>query len=151
MKRKSFALKRIFSLLLLLLCSMSLYAGSLEEAILRYTNEYRASKGKPALQLSGAASAQAEEHSRNMAKGRTPFGHQGFQERVSNVSRKSGRVAAAAENVAYGQMDAEEVVRGWIKSKTHRRNMLGDYNKIGIGAAKGKNGTLYFTQLFLKQ
>lgn len=127
------------------------FAGSLEEAILKYTNEYRRSKGKPALISDPAATAQAQTHSRNMARGETSFGHSGFRDRVNAVSRKSGRVAAAAENVAYGQQDAEEVVKGWIKSKVHRKNMLGDYNKIGIGTARSKKGTLYFTQLFIQQ
>ena len=153
MKSIAFCWKKYITLsLFALLCSInSLYAGSLEDAILKYTNEYRQSKGKPALQRNAAAADQAENHSRNMASGRTAFGHSGFSERVKAVSRRSGKISAAAENVAYGQPDAESVVKGWIKSKQHRKNMLGNYNQIGIGVAKNKNGTLYFTQLFLKQ
>lgn len=152
MKHTRFSWKYIvLSLFTLLFTVPSLYAGSLEDAILRYTNDYRKSQGKPPLQSDAAAAAQAENHSRNMAKGKTGFGHSGFQERVNVVSRRSGRVSAAAENVAYGQQDAASVVKGWIRSKQHRRNMLGNYNKIGIGVAKSRDGTLYFTQLFLKQ
>lgn len=152
MKKTSPRKKWFLFLLLLLSCGMRYsYAGSLEEDILKYTNEYRRSKGKPALQTDPAATTQAAQHSRNMAKGKTAFGHDGFKERVDAVSRKSGPVSAAAENVAYGQLDAEQVVKGWIKSKVHRKNMLGDYNRIGIGAAKSRDGTLYFTQLFIKQ
>jgi uncharacterized protein YkwD len=141
----------ILSLFALFLAIPSLHAGSLEEAILRYTNEYRRSQGKPPLQRDAAAAEQAEKHSSNMARGKTGFGHSGFKERVNAVSGASGRVSAAAENVAYGQQDAESVVKGWIRSKQHRKNMLGNYNKIGIGVAKSRDGTLYFTQLFLKQ
>lgn len=141
---------------LLLCCLFTLYAansyaGSLEKDILRYTNAYRQSQGKPPLKLEDAASEQAEAHSKDMAKGRSGFGHSGFNERVTAVTGQIGRVSAAAENVAYGDLDARQVVDGWIKSKGHRKNMLGNYNLIGIGVAKGRNGMLYFTQLFLKQ
>lgn len=149
MSRRLFALVLLFGLTLL--AAPRVFAGSLVDDILRYTNEYRQSKGKPPLTLNSEASDQAEEHSRDMARGRTGFGHEGFNDRVGTVSKQIGRVAAAAENVAYGDMDARQVVNGWIKSKGHRKNMLGNYNLIGIGVAKGKGGQLYFTQLFLKQ
>ncbi|WP_118975598.1 CAP domain-containing protein [Taibaiella koreensis] len=126
------------------------FAGSLIDDILRYTNEYRQSKGKPPLELDNEASDQAEAHSRDMAKGRNGFGHEGFNDRVKAVSNSVGKVSAAAENVAYGDMNARQVVDGWIKSKGHRKNMLGDYNLIGIGVAKGRDGALYFTQLFIR-
>ncbi|SHM70509.1 Uncharacterized conserved protein YkwD, contains CAP (CSP/antigen 5/PR1) domain [Chitinophaga jiangningensis] len=125
--------------------------GTLEEQILFYTNKFRASKGLKPLQLDSYCSQQAQRHSRDMANGSTGFGHEGFEERVANISKKLGRVNAAAENVAYGTLDAEEVVNGWIKSPGHRRNMLGDYNTIGIGAAKGNGRITFFTQVFIKK
>lgn len=124
--------------------------GSLPEQILYYTNKFRESKGLKPLQLDATISAQALNHSKAMAKGNTGFGHEGFEERVANISKVKGRVAGAAENVAYGTLDAEGVVNGWIKSPGHRKNMLGDYTLIGIGAAdKGK--ITFFTQVFIKQ
>ncbi|SEA19295.1 Uncharacterized conserved protein YkwD, contains CAP (CSP/antigen 5/PR1) domain [Chitinophaga terrae (ex Kim and Jung 2007)] len=124
--------------------------GSLEEQILYYTNKFRQSKGLKPLQLDAAISAQARNHSKDMASGRTGFGHEGFEERVATISKTKGRVAGAAENVAYGTLDAEAVVNGWIKSPGHRKNMLGDYNLIGIGAAD-KGRITFFTQVFIKQ
>ncbi|MEC5143757.1 CAP domain-containing protein [Chitinophaga sp. 212800010-3] len=124
--------------------------GSLEEEILYYTNKFRQSKGLKPLQLDPLISQQARNHSRDMASGNTGFGHEGFEERVAYISKKMGRVASAAENVAYGTLDAEAVVNGWIKSPGHRRNMLGDYNLIGIGTAE-KGRLTFFTQVFIKQ
>jgi len=125
--------------------------GSMEEQILYYTNKFRKSKGLPPLQLNETISREARDHSRDMASGRTGFGHEGFEERVDHVSKKLGRVASAAENVAYGNLDAAGVVNGWIKSPGHRRNMLGNYNLIGIGAARGKGKIIFFTQVFIKK
>lgn len=124
--------------------------GSMDEQILYYTNKFRQSKGLKPLQLDASISQQARRHSQDMANGSTGFGHEGFEERVANVSKKMGRVSSAAENVAYGTLDAEAVVNGWIKSPGHRKNMLGDYTMIGIGTAD-KGRITFFTQVFIKQ
>ncbi|MFA6058474.1 MAG: CAP domain-containing protein [Taibaiella sp.] len=137
--------------ILLLASSVSAFASSMEREILRYTNEFRQSKGKSILIMENTINAQAEKHSMNMARGKTSFGHQGFKDRVNAIKSKAGFISAAAENVAYGNMSAKEVVQGWINSPTHRKNLLGDFTHIGIGVAGNKNGRLYFTQLFIKK
>ncbi|MDD4111103.1 MAG: CAP domain-containing protein, partial [Clostridia bacterium] len=39
----------------------------------------------------------------------------------------------------------------WMNSPGHRANILNrSFTEIGVGAAKKSNGTLYWTQLFLK-
>jgi uncharacterized protein YkwD len=86
-----------------------------------------------------------------MANGRTAFGHDGFEARIEDISKKMGRVTAAAENVAYGNLSSEAVVDGWIKSPGHRKNMLGNFTLIGIGTAKGKGNIVYFTQIFISK
>jgi uncharacterized protein YkwD len=95
--------------------------------------------------------AQARVHSRNMAQGRTAFGHAGFQQRM----RASGvAYSSAAENVAYNQGysdPAAQAVAGWIKSEGHRRNIVGDFNLTGIGAVTNKTGMCYFTQIFIRR
>lgn len=136
---------------LLLASTVNVFASSIEKEILRYTNDFRQSKGKSILIMEDIINVQAEKHSINMAKGKSPFGHQGFQDRVKAIKSASGFISAAAENVAYGNMTAKEVVQGWIKSPTHRKNMLGNYTHIGIGVAGNKNGRLYFTQVFIKK
>lgn len=128
----------------------TLWAGSLEDDILKYTNQYRQAQGKPALRSNAAVQEQAAAHSRNMSKGKVPFGHNGFNSRTKAVAKETGHVSAAAENVAYGHLDAKAVVQGWINSKTHRKNLLGNYTLIGIGTARSRDGTIYYTQLFIK-
>ncbi len=126
-------------------------SGGMEEDILYYVNKFRKSKGLSALTLNETLSAEARGHSRSMASGRTAFGHDGFESRIDDISKKLGRVSAAAENVAYGNLDAEGVVNGWIKSPGHRKNMLGNFNLIGIGTAPGRGNITYFTQIFVSK
>ena len=123
--------------------------ATMNEQILKLVNEHRKSIGKGALQMTDAASAQALQHSIDMMKGRTPFGHEGFDNRVDAVKKTIGFINAAAENVAYGQMSAEEVVDGWLHSPGHKTNIEGDYNLTGIGISQNSNGVIYFTQIFV--
>lgn len=125
--------------------------GNMEEGILANINAYRRSKGLAELQVTGSANRQAAEHSRNMATGAVSFGHDGFQQRVTNIVNVIGRVSASAENVAFGQQTARQVVDGWLKSSGHRRNIEGNYNLTGIGVYSASNGNMYFTQIFLKK
>jgi len=55
----------------------------------------------------------------------------------------------SGENLAAGQMSAAEVVRGWMDSPGHRRNILNpDFGRLGIGVTMDDDGRIYWTQLF---
>lgn len=124
----------------------------MEKGILYYVNEHRKSIGKPALQMLDAANAQAAIHSRNMAQKKTPFSHDGFETRVATINKQTAsNYGGAAENVAYGEMTAEEVVDGWLHSPGHKKNIEGNYNLTGIGVSKDRNGTVFYTQIFLRK
>lgn len=137
------------SFFLLLFSSFSLSAQSIREDVLKYTNELRRSKGLPALEMKDGLNELAQEHSSNMAKGKTSFGHDGFMQRQQAAHKFFSTINAFAENVAYGAKTGKEVVKGWQRSPGHRRNMLGKYRYIGIGVARNKKGTLYYTQVFV--
>ena len=164
---RKLTLLMIFSILSLnlLACSRSTAPGDSTQAtrsddennremakdILYYTNKFRASQGKPPLLLDATCSGQAFKHSKAMATGATAFGHDGFEQRIANLTTVFGNIPGAAENVAYGNLDAEQVVNGWIKSPGHRKNMLGDFDRIGIGSAHSSRDPriIYFTQVFI--
>jgi uncharacterized protein YkwD len=118
--------------------------------ILIFVNEYRRSKGLPALQPNSFISSVALGHSRDMLTGKSPFGHDGFRQRINVISSRLGKLHVAAENVASGPMGAREVVDGWLHSPGHRRNIEGDFRLTGIGLAEGRNGMIYFTQIFVR-
>ena len=48
-------------------------------------------------------------------------------------------------------MNAKQVVNMWLNSDGHRKNIEGNYNLTGIGVVKGKDGALYFTQIFVNK
>jgi uncharacterized protein YkwD len=69
-----------------------------------------------------------------------------LKSRLAAVSYES---RAAGENIAEGQRDAAEVVSSWMRSPGHRDNILSsEFTEIGTGVALGRNGRLYWAQVF---
>lgn len=112
------------------------------------TNVFRKSEmNLPALSWNQKLHDIAMGHCVNMAQGRCPVGHDGFNERHQQINFY---VRSFAENVAYnfGHLDpVQTAVTGWIKSPGHRKNLLGHFNICGI-AVYCHFGKFYFTQLF---
>eukprot|EP00920_Eleutheroschizon_duboscqi_P017270 GHVT01041333.1.p1 GENE.GHVT01041333.1~~GHVT01041333.1.p1 ORF type:complete len:206 (-),score=62.93 GHVT01041333.1:1215-1832(-) len=122
-----------------------IYLGRLA---LDYTNHFRISQGLPSLFWHSELTKAGQDHSKRMASGAVPVGHQGFKERISNICLKT---KATAENVGMNlgvYNTAEEVVKGWIDSPGHRANLVGDFDLCGIAVARAPSGAFYYTQLF---
>ncbi|MHC5770846.1 MAG: CAP domain-containing protein [Nostoc sp.] len=122
----------------------------LEKSVFDEINRYRASIGLPKLTLNANITRQARIHSQNMAKGKTPFSHQGFERRVKAIPLPYN---SAAENVAFNRgysNPVDEAVTAWIKSPGHLKNLKGNYNLTGIGVATNNQGEVYLTQLFFR-
>jgi uncharacterized protein YkwD len=118
----------------------------------RQVNEFRREHGLKPLTLDSILNAQAREHSAEMARSGKTISHSGFNQRLEDI-RKKIPYRAAAENVAavVGDEDpVQTVVQGWKNSPEHRKNMLGDFSLTGIGIAQSKNGTYFFTQIFIE-
>ena len=116
--------------------------NDMESDILELVNKHRKKKNLPPLQWNSAMAKAAEQHSANMAKKKTAFGHSGFEGRVKKIAAEEGMLKGWAENVAFGNLSAEEVVKGWLKSPGHRKNIEGKYNQMGVGIARSKSGEL---------
>lgn len=122
---------------------------ALEKSVFDQINRYRVARGLPKLSLNANISKQARIHSQNMANGKVPFSHQGFEKRVTAIPLIYSN---AAENVAFNQgysNPAAEAVSGWLNSPGHLKNIKGKYNLTGIGVAANKKGEVYLTQIFL--
>jgi uncharacterized protein YkwD len=64
-------------------------------------------------------------------------------------ARAQGYNDPGGENVARGQRDAADVMNSWMNSEGHRANILNcSFKAIGVGVAKGVDGTLVWGQLF---
>jgi uncharacterized protein YkwD len=122
---------------------------NLENDVLKYTNNFRRAQGLPALIMRNDLNSIARNHSEDMADGVKGFGHGGFDKREKEVERIMN-MHSMAENVAYGSESGREVVDMWIASKGHRKNLLGNYQYIGIGTARDERGIVYFTQIFVR-
>jgi uncharacterized protein YkwD len=120
----------------------------MESQILKLINEHRQSIGLNELKSNEDIHSEALKHSINMAKARIPFSHDGFDERYDRLMKRVGG-SSMAENVAQGQTTAQEAIDSWLSSEGHKQNIEDNYNLTGIGIARGADGDLYFTQIFL--
>src|SRR5436190_3487605 len=73
--------------LLLLLVSFISIPGRITDDVLKYTNQFRKSKGLPALIMRDDLNAIADKHSEDMARGKCSFGHGGYEKREAQVRR----------------------------------------------------------------
>ena len=78
------------------------------------------------------------------------FGHEEFQKRTDEIKTQI-MFKRTSENVAMNNspIPAQVAVRGWINSEGHKKNMEGDYDLTGVGIARSRNGSWYFTQIFI--
>ena len=68
---------------------------------------------------------------------------------LSVVFEKCSGLHRAGENIAYGYPTAAAVMKAWMHSTGHRRNILNKrFTKIGLGMARSADGTPYWVQDF---
>jgi uncharacterized protein YkwD len=97
-------------------------------------NQYRKDKGLKPLKLNAEPSEAAKAHSRDLAKWDriSHYGSDGSNP-WDRVKRAGFKARLAAENVGTGQVDFNEVMRGWKESPGHNKNLLlGDATHMGI-------------------
>lgn len=97
-------------------------------------NTYRKSKGLKPLKLSNELTEAAKAHSRDLAKWDriSHYGSDGSNP-WDRVKRTGFKARLAAENVGTGQIDFQEVLRGWQESPGHNKNLLlSDADSMGI-------------------
>jgi uncharacterized protein YkwD len=97
-------------------------------------NQYRREKGLKPLKLNPALTEAAKEHSRDLAKWDriSHYGSDGSNP-WDRVKRAGYKAKLAAENVGTGQVNFDEVLRGWKESAGHNKNLLlGDAQEMGL-------------------
>jgi uncharacterized protein YkwD len=67
----------------------------------------------------------------------------------SRTKKHGYRWSWVGENVAKGQSSLEEVIKAWMKSPGHCRNIMnGNYTEFGAAVVLAKNGQLIWVQVF---
>jgi len=119
------------------------------EEITYYINQHRDSIGLNPIEVDQQhGSAYAVEHTKYMIAVEN-MNHDNFYYRQQALIYQGAE--KVGENVAFGYQDGQSVVRAWLNSPTHKRNIEGDYTHSGFGIMPNANGTYYFTQLFYKK
>ena len=119
-----------------------------EAEVLRLVNAERKKQGLSALTSDTGAVKAAHIRAKEIVK---TFSHTRPDGSSCFTAAKEAGVTyrTAGENIAYGYGTPEQVVKGWMNSEGHRRNILSSsYTKIGIGCYKS-GGVLYWTQFFI--
>ena len=123
--------------------------STLESDVLEMINDYRTEKGLSELALLDEGSIQAASHNDHMIS-KEEVCHDDFASRYQALVNEV-KAKAVSENVAYGYSTAEAVVNAWIKSEGHRANIEGNHTHFGLSVKEGKDGRLYFTNIFVRK
>lgn len=126
--------------------------SSYEKEVIRLTNLERTKRGLPALTENWQLSRVARYKSQDMVN-KNYFSHTSptYGSPFTMMQSFGLKFSAAGENIAYGQRTPQAVVTAWMNSAGHRANILSTaYTQIGVGAAKKADGTLYWTQEFMR-
>jgi uncharacterized protein YkwD len=132
-------------------------ATSSERRLFDLINAERRGRGHRALVWDGELTRMARQHSENMSRQKF-FNHvdrdgRDLQDRAAIQGLRGW--SALAENIAYNQgFDDPEAfaVERWMISAKHRDNILnGEFTHAGLGVVRAPDGTVYFTQVFMKR
>ena len=119
-------------------------ANELERELLRALNDLRARAGLRPIRRSQGLAAAAAYHSRSMAE-RGYFNHTSsdgsrFWQRIERFYRRPPRwsIYEIGENLMRGpaSVSAAAVMKSWLESPPHRRNLYAGWPEVGFGAVR---------------
>jgi uncharacterized protein YkwD len=119
-----------------------------EQTLLDLINGFRQENGLEPLEFSRKITAICVPHTLSMFSKEIPAGHQGAPERYKQIPESTHR----AENVAFTIGHANplpDMVTNWKNSPGHKKNMMGDFNTVGV-ALVHDDRTWFATTLFAK-
>jgi uncharacterized protein YkwD len=127
-------------------CTMPADTDRVRAQVLMQVNAERAKRRLPPLRADQNLARAAQDHACDTAHS-GKMSHRGSD--GSDLSARLRRVGydynLAAENVAKGYSDPAAVMKGWMSSTGHRRNILtAEAVDLGLGIAIGKDGAPYW-------
>jgi uncharacterized protein YkwD len=122
----------------------------LRAELVKAHNKVRAANKLSPLVANPKLDAAALAHARDMAEHdhMTHDGSDGSKP-SERVERQGYRFQATAENVAARQRTVPEVMKGWMNSEGHRKNILEKgYTEIGVARVPSEDGIYYWCAVF---
>jgi uncharacterized protein YkwD len=119
--------------------------ASAESQLLSMTNASRSQAGLGSLSESGRWLELARNHSEEMSVTNSIF----HDPNLSGEAASIGCWKRVGENVGRG-FSIDAIHTALMNSPTHRANILGDFDELGVGVEIGPDGMIYMTQRFLK-
>ncbi|WP_254509939.1 CAP domain-containing protein [Anatilimnocola floriformis] len=116
--------------------------------LLKLHNRERREDGEKPLKLNSKLSEAAQEYAEYLAKS-GEFSHSAKGTMSSRVKDAGYKPRAVGENIAVGQKSTSSVLKSWMHSEGHKKNILSDkYSEVGFGIAKDKKGRLLWVTDF---
>lgn len=116
-----------------------------ESQFLSMTNASRSQAGLGSLSESGRWLEPARDHSEQMSVTHSIF----HDPNLSGEAASIGCWKRVGENVGRG-FSIDAIHAALMNSPTHRANILGDFDELGVGVEIAPDGMIYVTQRFLK-
>lgn len=120
-----------------------------ELELMQLINKYRVSIGLNALEKVNHISNKCHEHNKYMIANNV-VDHTDFTARSEDIMK----VLAAknvGENVAYNYKTSEAVLKAWLESPGHKKNIEGTYTHFGISVSVDPaTGKKYYTNIFAR-
>ena len=123
--------------------------ASLRAEVVEAHNQIRAAAKLPALEVSQRLQAAAQAHARDMAA-RGKMSHVGSRgtRPIDRIKAQGYPYRRAGENIASGYHTVDQLMKGWMNSPRHKRNILGGFSQIGVGCAIAEDGKRYWCVTF---
>lgn len=122
-----------------------------EQQVVNLVNQQRSKNGLLPLTMNWQVSRVARYKSQDMCD-RNYFSHQSptYGSPFDMLKQFNINYSSAGENIAKGQKTPQAVMNSWMNSQGHRQNILNkNFTQIGVGYYN-KNGTTYWTQMFIR-
>ncbi|MGL5750198.1 MAG: CAP domain-containing protein, partial [Paraclostridium sp.] len=125
---------------------------SFERQIIDLTNSVRDKYELNRLSYSEQARESSIKHSNDM-RDKNYFDHKNKNNESPfyRMKKEDINYTIAGENIAAGQINAIYAHEAWMNSLGHRKNILGDYDNIGVGVSFGGYYKTYYTQNFYSE
>lgn len=142
-------MKKLLGIMVFLLGTLVFGANEDQKVILKLVNRERVSRGLSPMKLNSKLNKLAKIKSDDMYKNRY-FSHNSpiYGTPFDLMKKHKIGYMTAGENIAKGQNTPEHVMKSWMNSPGHRRNILNPRFKE-MGVSRDKYGNNIWTQMFI--